>query len=215
MRAARCALADGLLLMLLVAFCTAHGAGRDCEVFNGSESLDEFKQHWRIHCIGTRESPGELWSVEGTLICTALQSILFPWPTPPRMQGVQGRGTLLVVDFRAACIWCPIIYSATAGGPPPASAICKCCLGLWPCTEGAIDPFPEIRRSLYAPVISVERSYSVARDSSLLIEITAYDRDGDLRVVYWSLPRHGRLVESPPGLLRANLRSRGTLVLHS
>jgi len=34
MQAPRCVLADGLLSVLLVAFCTAHGVGRDCEVFN-------------------------------------------------------------------------------------------------------------------------------------------------------------------------------------
>jgi len=62
-----------------------------CRVINASESLDEFEQHWRVHCIGYRESSHpSLWSVEGRLVCTALMSILLPAPAPPQVRGQLG-----------------------------------------------------------------------------------------------------------------------------
>lgn len=64
---------------------------RPCDLMNLSQSLDEFKQHWRVKCVGVREFADELWSVEGRLVCTALQSIFFPFPTPPLVLGVHRR----------------------------------------------------------------------------------------------------------------------------
>jgi len=184
--------------VFLVAVAAVSGLGHEtdqqCDVVNSSRGLDEFKQHWNVHCVGIRESEGKLWSVEGSLVCTALQSMLWPFPTPPLVRGVHGRQQYLVVEFQGACIWCPFIYSASEAGPPAADAVCRCCTGLWPCADGKSDPFPEVRRSRHAPTISVDARHSARRDSVHAIEIAVNDRDGDVRLVYWSAPQRGTLV---------------------
>lgn len=184
--------------VFLIAVAAVSGLGHEtdhqCDLVNNSRSLDEFKQHWNVHCVGIREFEGERWSVEGRLVCAALQSILLPFPTPTLVRGGHGTQQYLVVEFWGACIWCPFIYAASIAGPPAANGVCRCCTGLWPCADGKSDPFPEVRRSRYVPTISVDARHSARRDSLHVIEIAVNDRDGDLRLVYWSDPRHGTLV---------------------
>lgn len=171
-----------------------------CKVVNASESQDEFKQHWKVHCVGTTALPPLFGlSVTGELVCLARNCVF--GRTPTKVEGIHGHARVIEVTFSGACQWCPVWYIETS--PPPASAICRCCSGYWPCKDGDIAPFPAevVRTSLYPPELSVQGTYSVPRDNYVLIEIVAYDRDGDLLAVYWSNPSPVVCSDHAPPLL--------------
>lgn len=189
----------GVLLVIAPAVYQVQVTGKVCEVVNASERLDEFEQSWHVHCIGTVEEPPILgWSVEGELVCVALLCPPSLWPAPPKVEGVYGFDRIMEVSFTGTCQWCPFLYlDYLSEGPPPAGAICKCCSGYWPCKDGVIAPFPEIKTSWLPPKLYVQKHHSITHDTDLVITIYASDKEGDLRGVYWTNPKHGRLFPRP------------------
>jgi hypothetical protein len=181
-----------LLFMLAALFPHVNGFG-ECEVRNLSETKDPLKIYWNVHCMGFNTEPStEGWSVHGTCCCFAGIGP-FVWPKC-RTEGSHGWQAILEVRFSHGCSWIPLAAGDASSPPLTTQPACRCCEGLWPCTDGRLAfPMPKVV-SRHSPRLHVSRTVATPRDMSLEIQIRVEDRDMDLRAICWTQPANGTLV---------------------